>query len=295
MAGLMSEDEAFLCGLLSHIGQIVLAECVTEEYVEVLSSCEAGWPTVEEEEQGLGFDRADVGAALLRSWSLPEVISTAVGAMYDVHRLADTADKDTRDIVRVMNIAALTVDLLTREEKGPYLSAIEDRAQAWFDLPPDAVYNYVTSLESGIAEVSELLNLNLPEGESHEKILDEARQQLIEISVGAARQLENTRNSVDLEHRAKILGDPALRDDITGVPNHVAFERFFEQELLARIQGPLRRPLGLLLVELDEFTEFTATFGVDAANEMLRMTGQAMNTLVRKATCPRGSRTRASP
>lgn len=286
MAGLLSEDEAFLCGLLSHIGQMVLAECVTDDYMQVLTTCEGNWPTVEEEEQRLGFDRADVGSALLRSWSLPEIISTAVGAMYDVHRLADTADKDTRDIVRIMNIAALTVDLLTREEKGPILSAIEDRAQAWFELPPDAVYNYVTSLESGIAEVSELLNLNLPEGESHEKILDQARQQLIEISVGTARQLENTRNSVDLEHRAKILGDPALRDDITGVPNRTAFERFFEQELSARIQGPLRRPLGLVIIELDEFAEFTATFGVDAATEILRMTGQSMNSLVRKGDLP---------
>lgn len=286
VAGLMSEDEAFLCGLLSHIGQIVMAECLPEEYGEIVSAAGARWPTAELEEEMLGFDRADVGAALLDSWSLPKIVTASVGAMHDPTRLKSTADRDTRDVVRVMHIADLTVELLTREDKGTILSQIEDRAQTWFELPPDTVYNYVTSLEAGITEASEMLNLNLPQGESHEKILEDARQQLVEISVGAARQLENSRHSVDLEHRKQILADPALRDETTGVPNNAAFERFFDQELIARLQGPLRRPLGLLYFELDEFQELTATFGVDAANEVLRMTGQALISLVRKGDLP---------
>ena len=293
VAGLMSEDEAFLCGLLSHFGQIVIAECLPTDYTEIVEIAQGQWPTTELELEKLGFDRSDVGAALLESWSLPHVIVASVGAMYDPSKLNKSADTDVVNIVRTMNLAALTVDLLTGEDKGGTLSTIEDRAMAWFQLTPDVVYTYITSLEEGITEASRLLNLEIPAGESHAKILEDARQQLVTISVGAARQLENSRTNIDLEHRRKILEDPVLRDELTGVPNQTAFKRFFDQELLARIEGPLKRPLGLLLVELDDFEEFEAVFGPTAGNEILRATGLTLNALVRKGDLParlKGSR-----
>ena len=66
-------EEAFLCGLLSEIGKLVLAHALTDEYAPVVEEG-GGWPNDGLERERLGFRASEAGEVLLRSWSVPELL-----------------------------------------------------------------------------------------------------------------------------------------------------------------------------------------------------------------------------
>ena len=72
-------ESAFLCGLLSRIGQLLLYSVMPEEYGRVLEIAEGEIPTKDVEQSELGITHQDAGQLLLEQWNLPELFSTVVG------------------------------------------------------------------------------------------------------------------------------------------------------------------------------------------------------------------------
>jgi hypothetical protein len=64
-------DEAFVCGLLLDIGLVALAHSLPEVYVAV-STKRSAQPVEKFEAEGLGFDHAAVGGAVLRVYRFPD-------------------------------------------------------------------------------------------------------------------------------------------------------------------------------------------------------------------------------
>src|ERR1051326_5234894 len=64
-------EEAFTAGLLAKIGRLALAQGMPGEYADVLEEIRMGKTLEEAERMILGSDHAQVGAALLKDWSLP--------------------------------------------------------------------------------------------------------------------------------------------------------------------------------------------------------------------------------
>jgi HD-like signal output (HDOD) protein len=59
------EEEAFLCGLLASLGQLVLARCFPL-YAEVFAACGERWPSAADELEVLGFHRGAKASRALR-------------------------------------------------------------------------------------------------------------------------------------------------------------------------------------------------------------------------------------
>lgn len=72
----------FVAGLLSNIGKLVLLEQLPG-MVEVNSSHNGFEYLPGDESALLGFTYADLGAALMQSWSLPEILSDCVACQHD--------------------------------------------------------------------------------------------------------------------------------------------------------------------------------------------------------------------
>lgn len=82
-----SPDDAFVAGLLHDIGKSALLLFKQTEYPEVIRQVqEGGGSFAEIEKARWGFDHADVGAAVLRLWQLPDVFVEGVRFH---HRLAE--------------------------------------------------------------------------------------------------------------------------------------------------------------------------------------------------------------
>lgn len=71
---------AFTAGLIHDIGKLVLVEALTPEMIsEVQSRVFGGMPLWEAERAVLGASHADVGACLLQTWRMPEILIEPVG------------------------------------------------------------------------------------------------------------------------------------------------------------------------------------------------------------------------
>jgi putative nucleotidyltransferase with HDIG domain len=70
---------AFVCALLRDIGKLALDSYYGSGYLAQLApAARAGQTFVEQERRSLGFDHAQVGAALARQWNLPERVALAI-------------------------------------------------------------------------------------------------------------------------------------------------------------------------------------------------------------------------
>jgi len=236
-------DEAFLAGLLAEIGQVVLARCLAEEYGAVLvESARRGlaWPTAALEHELLGFDHADVGGALLRSWQLPRYIELAVTELGRAPAETPVAPlpAEIAAIVRVLSVAAAATELLTRGG-GAALTRVEELARTHFALSAEELRSFLEALDAPLREAGEMLDLGRGAGPTPEELLSAARAELLDLSLGRAR--------ASAEAAA-----PARLDPRTGIANHEGFALALAEEVQGRLVGRLRSTMAILVVEMDD-------------------------------------------
>lgn len=78
----------FTAGLLHDVGKLLLNELVADEYAAIVRQvAEQRISFVEAERAVLGFDHAEVGAAVVERWGLPEAISRCIRHHYEPNAL----------------------------------------------------------------------------------------------------------------------------------------------------------------------------------------------------------------
>jgi diguanylate cyclase (GGDEF)-like protein len=277
-----SGDEAFLCGLLGHFGKLLLMRCLTEEYEPVLAEAN-GWPSTELEEARLGFSSTDACATLLKSWDLPPLIYVPVGTWSRPAEVARLENPQQQKMTELLVLAHLAESVLCDVEKGQPLALLHREMQRLHGVSDSEVNALLVGLESGINEAAELLSIQLPHGTSHEDILNQARMQIVHVSLGTAVDLAAAqRRNQELETEKKALATRATTDKLTGLANRAAFDAFLEQEVRARTNASVPRALGLLMIDVDHFKRFNDTYGHQVGDEVLRMVGALLDRMTRK-------------
>lgn len=75
----LTPDELHVCGLLHDLGQVVMLECMRNDYLEVVRwSKQHHTPLYVAEQQRLGFTHADVGHIVAQQWGLPPQVAVAI-------------------------------------------------------------------------------------------------------------------------------------------------------------------------------------------------------------------------
>ncbi len=268
LVGNKSGDEAFLCGLLSRLGQLVASQCMSDLYAGVLDRAAGRWPTIALEQKVLGFHSGHVVATLLDEWSLPETIALPVAYMDRPQELPSNVGPEVRKLTFLMAMTALMVNILCDEEKGKEFRKLYELGKDRFQLSEAEIDAFLIGLEGGIRETAKMLDVKLDDDLAHQEIVENAREQMVLISLGAARD-ETPRGE-------------AYTDELTGLRNRAAFEEALTAEIAARIAGERQRALGVVLVEVDGFKAIHDTRGPKAGEAVLAKVGDVVSRLTRK-------------
>jgi putative nucleotidyltransferase with HDIG domain len=101
-------DEVFTAALLHDIGKMILGDFVQEDLKSIQEMAVKGISFEVAEYMVLGTNHADIGARILKTWSMPEELVHAVAWHHD----PDQCQENCRlsDLVYVANIAARSID-----------------------------------------------------------------------------------------------------------------------------------------------------------------------------------------
>jgi HD-like signal output (HDOD) protein/nitrogen-specific signal transduction histidine kinase len=97
-----SPDEAYLCGLLTDVGQLLLLTHNETEYLKILEEAEDDQQLLLAEKQHLSFDHCQQGADLVESWQLSNFMADAVR----YHHESSDLILDAHQLVKIINLSS---------------------------------------------------------------------------------------------------------------------------------------------------------------------------------------------
>jgi len=167
-------DEAYLCGLLTNVGQLILLTSHGDRYLELLASSDSDEQLLEREMQEFSTRYCDLSAELIESWNIPGFMADAsryqqepVATLLDAHHLVKIINLSTRlsshpNISEQTFSAADTLFGLNESLTGELLSRINNDADNMasalgIDTGPAPVR---VKLGKRLASIAELANIS---------------------------------------------------------------------------------------------------------------------------------------
>ena len=275
-------DEAFLCGMLSHIGGSVLAQGMSDDYAELVAKSPGNWPSTSQEETHFGFSESDVLEALLGAWSLPERTMMAVAYMQRPEALPRGQSTNTRELTAIMTLASLTSRTLWDEDKATPYRTLQRWTSARYGVGKEQLDEILHELGSGVSEMARLLNIELAGYINTHNLVAAAREQLLARSLSTEVDLNQAqRAKEDLRKQKEEFERLATTDKLTGMPNRAALDQKLDEEVRRRLGRDLPESLGVLMMDVDHFKSFNDTHGHAAGDAVLAAMGKVLIEVLR--------------
>ena len=181
-------EEAFLCGLFSELGKLVLAYAAPGTYRPVVAEA-GGWPSDRLERLRLGFAAGEAGELLLRAWSVPELLVLGSSFSDRRERLPADAPYASRRLADVVALARIgTTNVFGGTGARPGAFAVE--AQSRFGLTGDDVAKIVDELDDECLVAADMLSIELPEGITPEALLEQVQDRVARLKIDALVHLD---------------------------------------------------------------------------------------------------------
>lgn len=149
----LDSERLFVTGLLHDMGHLVMYTKLSYEIADILNDAKQHQkPIAQLEKQTLGFDYADVGGELLKSWKMPESYTEAVACHTDLTK----ADKFMLD-ASIIHIASILVRQQESVNKGYGEPQFDPSAWQVTQLTPEDMASIKQEAKSKMLEVLRLL------------------------------------------------------------------------------------------------------------------------------------------
>jgi len=274
-AGRLDPNQAFVTGLLLHIGQLAMACGIPDAYEAVLAeaiSRPQELPAIEREQ--LGATHIQVGTGLLQDWRIPEAIWQCI-AQTQQPEISHTSPGRLPPS-HVLHLADVTATLLcdSKAHRAGKVDEILELVRVNFELEGQAWLELYDQIVRDWKAYGQLLSVKAGTDMSFRDLQDEAREQIAALSM--ATQIENKgikQQNEQLLQRSRI-------DSLTGIANRAAFDERLASEL-ARARRT-RCPVALCLLDIDHFKKFNDAHGHPVGDRVLQSVAKALEKTVRK-------------
>jgi len=117
-------------------------------------------------------------------------------------------------------------------------------------------------------QVAELFDLKLGTPEEISRVLEQATETLVMVTLRAARQIDSAREAIDsLQHKTRVLEEASQRDKLTGLYNRARLDAYLAEEFaIAQRTG---KPLSVIMADVDHFKRVNDTWGHPAGDRVL--------------------------
>jgi diguanylate cyclase (GGDEF)-like protein len=269
-------DDAFLVGLLSYLGRMVLAQKGTSEYLGVLAQAN-GWPDIAAEEAATGFSSVDVTVAAIAAWGLPSQIGEAIA--YANNPASDTPTGGRISLGEVVGLGMVADASINAPEDSVHHEELAKRVGRFFG-EGTSIFNGVVE---AIRDTSASLDVDAPETLDDDDLLGRARMKMFEATMALADASRVQAAAVDtLARERDDLVELAATDPLTGLANRRALDAAIHAEISRRRRDNVYFPMGIVMIDIDHFKKFNDTYGHAFGDKVLAATAACLAEVVRR-------------
>jgi diguanylate cyclase (GGDEF)-like protein len=267
---LVQQEEAFLAGLLSNMGTLVMHLVIPAEFDPLLQKAGDDYPQlIKLCEEHLQVTPPAVASALAEKWQFPQVLARPIA----LHHSCDESDPQLKPLVEAVASGVRLADVFVAEDPAPAIARARQELGARFALSPSDIEALLAKIGASATEAAKLLDVNIGHHRSYTEILDEAQEALIALSLQTQQQVQTIKREV------QSLQIKATTDPLTGLANRARFDEFFEEQFVRAYQ--YARPLALLFIDIDNFKMINDLHGHQAGDEVLRRIARMLRSSVR--------------
>ncbi len=196
---ILGTDEAFSLGLVARVGELALATLYPQRFARVIESCAANDEVVNTdaihgeaqfaaEQAELGLNHAELSAAMLADWGMPQVLVQAV-LFHERPQLAsfppESREQQLLDALSLSSLLARTC--LVGKEERPLLARELLVEAARCDIETEQVLGWCEQILAGWDEWRSLLELRsaAPDAEAVQQAIGEVGNAPLEQAAGA--------------------------------------------------------------------------------------------------------------
>jgi len=264
-------DEAFLAALLQDIGVLALGRVAGRDYEAVAAKAGDDHDELADVERAtFGADHSDVGAWLLGTWRLPDPLRQAVALSHSSPQgiAGGTSHPDVKRLVEIVRLSGAIADIWVRSNPSAAGEIVREMALVFLGLDPSALEPVLTRTAAAMPQVAELFDLKLGTPEEISRVLEQATETLVMVTLRAARQIDSAREAIDsLQHKTRVLEEASQRDKLTGLYNRARLDAYLAEEFaIAQRTG---KPLSVIMADVDHFKRVNDTWGHPAGDRVL--------------------------
>jgi diguanylate cyclase (GGDEF)-like protein len=266
----IQQEEAFLAGLLSGIGVLVLHRVLGESFDQLHIQAAGDYDTlVELSRQHLDVEPPEVSALLAEKWQFPPLLARPIA----LHYKRGESDPRIRPLVDVVSAGVMISDVFTAQNPAAAIAKVRRELATLFNLQPADIETLLDQIGKSAREAASLLEMQIGKERPYQEILNEAQEALVSLSLQSQQQVQSIKREV------QTLQVKATTDPLTGIANRARFDDFFHEQFARAVNH--QRPLALLFLDIDHFKKINDTFGHQAGDEVLRRVAKILRNATR--------------
>ncbi|MDD2464071.1 MAG: GGDEF domain-containing protein [Desulfobulbus sp.] len=289
-------EEAFTCGLLQNIGQLIFATTLSAEYDQILDSLEgkgaqeadsAKTDQSQLEQELIGATHTEIGYEVAKMWGLPESLLLPIKYHHKPQDYEGNNQKH-RLYIRASYLAGLLAKIFYSDTPEIYHKQFRNDAKQLLQLKVLGVNTVLKMIDQSIDQSAKFFGIKIRPVKSVAEILQEAnlRLSLINLSYEEMnRELIKSKMALEklteeLAQKNRLLENLANLDGLTEINNHRFFQNFLDSEINRCIRKD--RNLSLLLADIDHFKKFNDTYGHQTGDFILKEFSRITKEVIRE-------------
>jgi len=289
-------EEAFTCGLLQNIGQLIFAATLPQEYDQMLQTlqiCPAVGEVDQEKTQNrleqeiIGITHADLGYEVAKVWGLPETLLLPIKHHHLPQEYRGNNIRLKQNVCAAY-LAGLLANIFYSDTPEIYHKQFRNEAKRLLGLKVLGVNTVLKMIDGVIDQSARFFGLKINPVKSVAEILQEAnlRLSLINLSYEEMNRelikskMELEKLTEELAHKNRLLENLANIDGLTEINNHRFFQNFLDSEINRSVRND--RTISLLLADIDSFKKFNDTYGHQTGDFILKEFSRVTKEVIRE-------------